>query len=56
MVTKDRAVELVESLLSRTRQESPWMAGLPELAVLDVEERALGWLVFWQSVEYVHSR
>ncbi|MET9919596.1 YrhB domain-containing protein [Streptomyces sp. NPDC006435] len=56
MVIKERAVELVEALLSRERQESPWMAQLPELAVLDVEEHALGWLVFWQSVEYIRSR
>ena len=32
------------------------MARLPELAVLDVEEHPLGWLVFWQSVEYIRSR
>lgn len=53
VVTKERAAQLVEALLSRERQESPW---LPELAVLDVEEHALGWLVFWQSVEYIRSR
>ncbi|MEU3742577.1 YrhB domain-containing protein [Streptomyces sp. NPDC032198] len=56
MVTKERAVELVEILLSREQQESPCTARLPELAVLDVEEHALGWLVFWQSVEYIRSR
>ncbi|MER5503493.1 YrhB family protein [Streptomyces sp. NPDC002466] len=56
VVIKERAVELVEALLSRERQESPWMAQLPELAVLDVEEHAFGWLVFWQSVEYTRSR
>ncbi|GLW96552.1 hypothetical protein Misp02_06390 [Microtetraspora sp. NBRC 16547] len=55
MVTKERAVELVEALLSRERQESPWMARLPELAVLDVEEHSLGWLVFWQLVDYIRS-
>ncbi|GAA4573116.1 YrhB domain-containing protein [Planotetraspora kaengkrachanensis] len=52
-ITEDRAVELVEALLSPMRQRSPWM---PELAVLHVEEHALGWLVFWQSVEYVRGR
>ncbi|WP_406472099.1 YrhB domain-containing protein [Streptomyces sp. NBC_01615] len=56
MVTKERAVVLVEALLSRERQESPWMARLPPLAVLDVEEHALGWLVFCRSAEYVRSR
>ncbi|GAA1240596.1 hypothetical protein GCM10009665_34330 [Kitasatospora nipponensis] len=49
-------MELVEVLLSRQRQESLWMAQLPELAVLLVEEHVLGWLVFWQSVEYIRSR
>ncbi|MBE3016231.1 hypothetical protein IL992_44865 [Microbispora sp. NEAU-D428] len=53
MVTKERASKLVEALLSRERQESPWM---PELAVLAVEEHSLGWLVVWQSVEYIRSR
>lgn len=56
VVTKERAMELVEALLSRERQESPWRAELPEVAVLDVEEHALGWLVTWQSVEYIRSR
>ncbi|MGW4894870.1 YrhB domain-containing protein [Kitasatospora sp. NPDC004240] len=55
MVTEERAVELVEALLSRQRQESPWMARGPEVAVLDVQEHALGWLVTWQSVEYVRG-
>ncbi|WP_377273558.1 YrhB domain-containing protein [Peterkaempfera sp. SMS 1(5)a] len=55
MVTKERAVELVEALLSEERQESPWMAQLPEPAVVGVEEHAFGWLVFWQSVEYIRS-
>ncbi|MFI1730405.1 YrhB domain-containing protein [Streptomyces acidicola] len=53
MVTKERAVQLVEDLLSRERQESPW---LPEVAVCDVKEHALGWLITWQSVEYIRSR
>ncbi|MEU4360143.1 YrhB domain-containing protein [Streptomyces virginiae] len=56
MVTKERAVELVEALLSRQRQESLWRAWMPEVAVVDVEEHAFGWLVFLQSVEYIRSR
>ncbi|MEV7028830.1 YrhB domain-containing protein [Streptomyces sp. NPDC093272] len=56
VVTEERAVELVEALLSKERQESPWTARLPELAVLGVEEHALGWLVTLQSAEYVSSR
>jgi len=53
VVTKERAVELVEDLLLCKRRESPSM---PALAVLDVEEHALGWLVFLQSVEYIRTR
>ncbi|MFF7789499.1 YrhB domain-containing protein [Streptomyces sp. NPDC007991] len=56
MVTKERAVQLVKALLQRQRRESPWMARLPELAVCDVKENALGWLVVWQSVGYIRSR
>ncbi|UUA04487.1 MULTISPECIES: YrhB domain-containing protein [Streptomyces] len=48
-------MELVKALLSRQRQESPWMARLPELAVYEIKEHALGWLVVWQSVEYIRS-
>ncbi|MCD0482140.1 YrhB family protein [Streptacidiphilus sp. ASG 303] len=55
MVTQERAVSLVEALLSRRQQEVPPLASVP-VAVLDVEEHALGWLVFWQSVEYIRSR
>ncbi|MEU6604037.1 YrhB domain-containing protein [Streptomyces shenzhenensis] len=53
MVTKERAVQLVEDLLAREQRESPW---LPEVAVCDVEQHALGWLVRWESVEYIRSR
>ncbi|MBB4742342.1 hypothetical protein BJY16_005801 [Actinoplanes octamycinicus] len=53
MITKARAVELVEAHLVRERQEQPT---LPELAVVDVEEHALGWLVYWNSAEYARTR
>jgi hypothetical protein len=55
VVTKERAVELVEALLARERLESPWAAQSPEVAAHDVKEHALGWLVFWQSVDYLRS-
>ncbi|MFI5532180.1 YrhB domain-containing protein [Kitasatospora sp. NPDC051853] len=55
-MTKERAVELVEALLSRQRQESPWMALSPAPAVADAYEHAFGWLVSVQSVEYLRSR
>ncbi|WP_233289477.1 YrhB domain-containing protein [Kitasatospora sp. MBT63] len=49
-------MELVEALLLRQRQESPWMAQEPERAVANVYEHAFGWLVAVQSVEYIRSR
>ncbi|MFC8453564.1 YrhB domain-containing protein [Kitasatospora sp. NPDC057223] len=52
MISKERAVELVESLL--TRERLTW-AG-PELAICAVEERAVGWLVYWNSAEYARTR
>jgi hypothetical protein len=53
VIAKERAVELVEALLVTERQAQP---ALPELAVSGVEEHALGWLVFWQSADYLRSR
>ncbi|MFJ2771026.1 YrhB domain-containing protein [Streptomyces sp. NPDC087300] len=56
MVTRERAVELVEAQPARERQESHPAARPPEVAVDDVEEHALGWLVHCQSVAYIRSR
>jgi immunity protein 35 of polymorphic toxin system len=52
VITKARAVELVEAQLALIRQA---LTGYPEIAVSDVEQHALGWLVFWQSAEYLRS-
>ncbi|MEW2496872.1 YrhB domain-containing protein [Streptomyces nodosus] len=52
MISKERAVQLVEELLSKEQQESPW---IPEAAVHHVKEHAFGWLLVCQSVEYVRS-
>jgi hypothetical protein len=46
VITKARAVALVEALLVRK----------PELAIADVEQHSLGWLVSCQSAEYLRSR
>lgn len=57
MVTEERAVELVEALLWKERQEALAKYGKwPDVAVLEVKEHSLGWLIFWQSVEYIRSR
>ncbi|MFI5851793.1 hypothetical protein ACIA7R_28870 [Micromonospora chalcea] len=44
MITRQRAVALVEALLIRQRREGR-LADVPEVAVCGVEEHALGWLV-----------
>ncbi|MFD8483907.1 YrhB domain-containing protein [Kitasatospora sp. NPDC059673] len=56
MITEERAAQLVEALLERRRGEVAWMALAPELAILRVEEHPHGWLVFWQSAEFVRTR
>ena len=53
VITAERARALVEALLAAKQRAQP---GLPDLTVLDVEEHALGWLVYWQSAEYVRTR
>lgn len=54
VITRERAVALVEALLIRQRREGR-LADVPEVAVCGVEEHVLGWLVGWQSVEYLRS-
>ncbi|MFJ7786683.1 YrhB domain-containing protein [Streptomyces albidoflavus] len=49
MISKERAVERVESLLATMRLAH-------ELVVHEVKEHALGWLVFWNSAEYDRTR
>ncbi|MFJ4342439.1 YrhB domain-containing protein [Streptomyces sp. NPDC088915] len=49
MISKERAVERVESLLATS--------GLPhEPVVHGVEEHAFGWLIVWDSAEYARTR
>ncbi|MEW1929905.1 YrhB domain-containing protein [Streptomyces sp. NPDC088360] len=54
MISKERAVELVESLVPAERLT--WAEPVRALAVYDVEEHAVGWLVFWNSAEYARTR
>ncbi|MFD8708625.1 YrhB domain-containing protein [Kitasatospora sp. NPDC059648] len=51
MISRERAVDLVESLLERERPTWAWARLIPELAVYAVEERSVGWLVYWTSAE-----
>lgn len=54
VISKERAVELVESLIAAERLT--WAGPAQALAVYRVEEHAVGWLVFWNSAEYVRTR
>ncbi|MFE2724041.1 hypothetical protein [Kitasatospora sp. NPDC059327] len=56
MISKERAVELVESLLADERLTWPWEGPPPEWAVCAVEEHTVGWLVFWNTAEHARSR
>lgn len=53
VITRQRAVELAEALLAEEQRQQP---SLPELAIFLVEDHAFGWLVYWQSVDYLRSR
>ncbi|GAB7051049.1 YrhB domain-containing protein [Catenuloplanes indicus] len=48
----ERAVALVEAQLAVERRAQP---RLPELGVSAVRRHALGWLVSWQSAEYIRT-
>ncbi|WP_457032130.1 YrhB domain-containing protein [Kitasatospora sp. P5_F3] len=56
MISEERAVELVESLLARERLTWASTGPLPELTVTEVQEHVVGWLVFWNSAEYARTR
>ena len=53
VIRRQRAVELAEALLAEEQRRQP---SLPELAIYLVEEHAFGWLVYWQSVDYLRSK
>lgn len=54
VITRERAVELVEAQLAV--EERDRKMAYPEVAVSGVEEHVLGWLVVWQSVDYLRTR
>ncbi|MEU5052072.1 hypothetical protein [Streptomyces sp. NPDC021096] len=56
MISEERAVELVESLLARELPTWPWQGPAPTPDVYHVQERAVGWLVFWRSAEQARAR
>ncbi|MFI5648873.1 YrhB domain-containing protein [Kitasatospora sp. NPDC051705] len=54
MISEERAVELVESLLADERPT--WAGPLSEPVVCEMEEHAVGWLVLWNSAQYARTR
>ncbi|KUL41400.1 hypothetical protein ADL15_03885 [Actinoplanes awajinensis subsp. mycoplanecinus] len=46
-------MELAEARMRRDRESRP--ASAPELAVSEVEEHELGWIVHWASVDYLRT-
>ncbi|MFJ9608551.1 YrhB domain-containing protein [Kitasatospora sp. NPDC101176] len=55
MITRDRAVALVEAVLTRQREEVPAAWSFPELAVAGVQEHEAGWLLAVDSAAYVRT-
>ncbi|MEU6669822.1 hypothetical protein [Streptomyces sp. NPDC046727] len=56
MISKERAVELIESFLARELPTQPWKGSPPTPDIYHVEERTVGWLVFWRSAEQARAR
>ncbi|MFD7984811.1 hypothetical protein ACFV4M_15740 [Kitasatospora indigofera] len=56
MISKERAVELIESFLAGELPTQPWRGSAPTPDVYHVQERAVGWLVFWRSAEQARAR
>lgn len=56
MISRERAVELVESFLADEQSSWPWKGPAPERVVYSVEEHSVGWLVFWNTAEHLRAR
>jgi hypothetical protein len=56
VISEERAVELIESYLARELPTWPWDGPAPTAEVYHVQERAVGWLVFWRSAEQARGR
>ncbi|MEU3396662.1 YrhB domain-containing protein [Streptomyces filamentosus] len=51
MISRERALALVGDLLARDLPTWRWAGPPPTPDLYHVEERAVGWLVFWRSAE-----
>ncbi|MFI1100698.1 hypothetical protein [Streptomyces melanogenes] len=56
VISKERAVELVESFLATELPTWRWEGPAPTPDIYHVEERAVGWVVFWRSAEQARAR
>ncbi|WP_229834373.1 hypothetical protein [Streptomyces xantholiticus] len=56
VISKERAVDLVESFLATELPTRPWSGPAFTPDIYHVQERAVGWLVFWRSAEQAHAR
>ncbi|GLW74095.1 hypothetical protein Kpho02_63930 [Kitasatospora phosalacinea] len=56
MISKERAVGLVESFLARELPTWPWRGPAPTPDVHHVQESTVGWLVFWRSADQARAR
>ncbi|MEU2393887.1 hypothetical protein [Streptomyces sp. NPDC007369] len=56
MISRERAVALVESFLAADLPTWTWGGPPPTPEIHRVEEREVGWLVFWRSAEQARRR
>ncbi|MCX4586276.1 hypothetical protein [Streptomyces sp. NBC_01481] len=56
MISRECAVELVESFLAIELPTWQWRGPAPTPDVYHVQERVVGWLVFWRSAEQARAR
>jgi hypothetical protein len=56
VISEERAVELIESVLARELSTWPWTGPASTPDIYHVRECAVGWLVFWRSAEQARAR
>ncbi|MFE5484465.1 hypothetical protein [Streptomyces sp. NPDC056527] len=56
MISKEHAIELIESFLVRELPTWPWSGLPPTPDIYHVQESSVGWLVFWRSAEQALAR
>ncbi|MFD6970121.1 hypothetical protein [Streptomyces sp. NPDC059949] len=56
VISRERAVELVEAFLAGELPTWPWSGPAPTPDIYHVQELTVGWLVFWRSAEQARAR